>query len=131
MIRSGTFGTLAIIALAMAPLAVTTSAHAHGSMNPQHGGIVQEAGDTVVELVRGSDGVTLYLRMDDEPVPAETMQGKLTVSKGGTDVEKELAPANGNKLEAKGLKLSSGDKVGLTLTDTVTMSRNFTSFTIE
>jgi len=66
---------LAALALAALP----ASAFAHGSMKPQHGGLVHMSGETLIELVTGPKGVDVYLSEEDEPVPAA---GSLTPTTG-------------------------------------------------
>ena len=61
-IRSG----IAALALIAAPAML----QAHGSMKPQHGGMVQMTGETVFELVAGPKGVDVYLSEEDEPLAA-------------------------------------------------------------
>ncbi|HYE50645.1 MAG TPA: hypothetical protein VEB20_13715 [Azospirillaceae bacterium] len=129
MIRPTRLGSaLLLLALAAAP---TGAALAHGSMKPQHGGVVAEAGETVVELVREGDGVALYLSQDDEPVPSAGYSGSLAVAAGEAKAEATLQPGQGNRMEAKGLKLPSGSEATLRLVDPVTQSRSFATFAIK
>jgi hypothetical protein len=122
------FLTLALVALG--PLAFG-AAHAHGSTKPQHGGVVQLVGETSVELVNGKDGAEVYVIYDGEDLPSANMSGKLTVDNGGEKSESALQPAGGNKLEAKGVKIPTGSKVAVTLTDKETSAKTTARFTIK
>ena len=59
---------LAALALAAAPVAF-----AHGSMKPKHGGIVTMSGETVVELVRNAQGVSVFVTEEAVPQAATSM----------------------------------------------------------
>lgn len=87
------------------------AAYAHGSTKPVHGGVVQMVGDTSFELVARPDGAEVYLIDDGDDMASEGLTGKLTIDNAGTKTEAALAPAGGNKLEAKGTKIPSGAKV--------------------
>lgn len=50
----------------LAALAFALSAGAHGSMKPEHGGLVQMTGETLFELVSAPAGVALYVKEDEE-----------------------------------------------------------------
>ena len=104
---------LAVVALAALP----ATAIAHGSMKPQHGGLVQMTGETMFELVTGPKGVDVYLSEEDEPIPAAGFTGKLTQTAGGTKTEAPLKPAGGNRLTAPGFKPAKGAKVVVAVID--------------
>lgn len=104
--------------LAGAALAVLpASAIAHGSMKPQHGGLVQMTGETMIELVAGPRGVDIYLSEEDEPLAAAGFTAKLTQSVAGAKTEAALKPAGGNKLTAAGFKTAKGAKLVVALVD--------------
>jgi hypothetical protein len=86
------------------------AAHAHGAAEPKHGGAVQVANDLVFELVAQPDGAFLYIEDHGKAVPVAGLGGKLIVLNGTSKAEAELKPA-GDKLEAKGVKVTSGSKV--------------------
>lgn len=109
LFRSG----IAALALIAAPAVV----HAHGSMKPQHGGLVQMTGETMFELVTGPKGVDVYLSEEDEPIPAAGFTAKLTQSVAGAKTETALKPAGGNKLTAPGFKTAKGAKIVIALID--------------
>ena len=88
-----------------------SAAYAHGSTKPVHGGVVQMVGDTSFELVARPDGAEVYLIDDGDDMASEGLAGKLTIDNAGTKTEAALAPAGGNKFEAKGAKIPSGAKV--------------------
>lgn len=104
---------IAAIALIAAPAML----HAHGSMKPQHGGMVQMSGETMMELVAGPKGVDVYLSEEDEPLTAAGFTAKLTQSAGGGKSEAVLKPAGGNRLSAPGFKTVKGAKLVVALVD--------------
>lgn len=104
-----------IAALALA--AIPATAVAHGSMKPQHGGLVQMSGETMIELVSGPKGVDVYLSEEDEPVAAASYTAKLTQTAAGAKTEAVLKPAGGNKLIAAGFKAIKGAKMVVALVD--------------
>ncbi|MES2157854.1 MAG: hypothetical protein V4512_08625 [Pseudomonadota bacterium] len=104
---------IAAIALMAAPAML----HAHGSMKPQHGGMVQMSGETMMELVAGPKGVDVYLSEEDEPLTAADFTAKLTQSAGGAKSEAVLKPAGGNRLSAPGFKTVKGAKLVVALVD--------------
>ena len=87
------------------------TALAHGDAAAQYGGIVQMVDDQSFELVVRGDSAALYLGDHGEKVPTANMTGKLTVLSGTNKSEAKLEPAGGHKLEAKGVKITKGDKV--------------------
>ena len=121
---------LSLLLIVLAPLAFD-AAHAHGSTKPQHGGVVQLVGETSVELVTRDDGAEVYVMYDGEDVASGNMTGKLTIDNGGAKSEAALQSAGGNKLEAKGVKIPSGSKVAVTLTDKQTTAKTTARFTIK
>jgi hypothetical protein len=104
---------LATLALIATPAAL----YAHGSMKPQHGGLVQMTGETMFELVTGPKGVDVYLSEEDEPVPAAGYTAKLTQTAAGKKTEAPLKAAGGNKLSAPGFKAAKGGKIVVALID--------------
>ena len=103
------------------------TAFAHGDEKARHGGIVQMAGELKFELVARGDTAEVYLDDHGETVPTGKLSGKLTVLSGSAKSEAKLEPAAGDKLVAKGVKLSKGDKVIalVTLEDKKTSSARF------
>ena len=91
------------------------AAHAHGSTQPKHGGVVAEAGDLHFELVGTPAGAAIYIDDHGKPVAPTGMSGKLTVLQGTQKSEATLTVA-GDKLEAQGVKLAKGAKVVAALT---------------
>jgi len=88
---------------------------AHGSATSRHGGISQMAGDLGFELVSTPDGVALYVDDHGKPVAPAGITGKLTVLNGTQKSEADLV-AVGDRLEARGIKLTPGTKVVAALT---------------
>jgi hypothetical protein len=124
--------TLSAAFVGLAALAFAATADAHGSMKPQHGGVVQMTGETRFELVNAPAGVALYIKEEDEDVPSAGMTARLTVTtKAGQTSSVQMAPAGANKFEAKGVKLAPGSKVGVMLVNKATQARASTTFTIN
>ena len=123
--------TLTAFALLAAPLAAGGTAYAHGSTKPQHGGIVQMTGETVIELVNKPAGVELYVREEDEPIPSTNASAKLSMASGAAKKEAVLTPAGGNKYVGKGVKVPSGSKVIVTLVNNTTKAKTFATFTVK
>jgi len=124
--------TLLAALAGLAALTLAATADAHGSMKPQHGGVVQMTGETLFELVTGPAGVALYVKEDDEDVVSAGMTAKLTVTtKAGAKSDVALTPAGGNKFEAKGVKIPAGAKVGVMLVNKTTQARSSATFTIN
>ncbi|MDO7836791.1 hypothetical protein Q4610_17215 [Sphingobium sp. HBC34] len=114
MMKSDLFRTgIAAIAMMAAPAML----HAHGSMKPQHGGLVQMTGETMIELVAGPKGVDVYLSEEDEPLAAAGFTAKLTQTAAGAKTEAALKPAGGNRLSAAGFKPAKGAKLVVALVD--------------
>lgn len=86
------------------------AAMAHGGAEPKHGGVVAMASDLGFELVGTPDGAALYVEDHGKPMALTGLKGKLTVLDGATKSEAELVVV-GDKLEAKGVKLTKGAKV--------------------
>ena len=131
MIRSVLKTVLVSGVLLMAPLVASGEALAHGSMKPQHGGLVALAGEVVVELVRTPRTVSVYLTDEDEPLVASDFSGKLIVSAGGGKRDVALKVAAGNRLDASGLKVPKGAKITVSLVTKATQARSMASFTAK
>jgi len=101
---------MAVAVLALSALTMN-AAMAHGGSKPRHGGIVQVANDVNFELVVEADGATIYLVDHDEPMSSKGISGKLTVLNGSDKTEVDVKAIDGNKLQAKGVKIASGAKV--------------------
>jgi hypothetical protein len=116
----------------LAALAFALAASAHGSMKPEHGGLVQMTGETLFELVSAPAGVALYVKEDEEDVSSAGATATLTVTPAsGKASTVALTPAGGNKFEAKGLKLKPGSKVGVMVVDKATKARSSTTYTLK
>jgi hypothetical protein len=107
------------------------TAYAHGSAEPEHGGVVQVVNEIVVELVSRGDVAEVYLKDDDDPMPTAGMSGKLNIASDGGKSEAVLKPAGSNKLEAKGVKLASGAKVLVIVQTAAKQPKLSASFTIK
>lgn len=102
---------------ALALIAAPATLHAHGSMKPQHGGLVQMSGETVIELAAGPKGVDVYLSEEDKPTLTAGFTAKLAQTIAGKRTEEILKPAGGNKLSAPGFKPAQGAKLIVTIID--------------
>lgn len=102
---------------ALALIATPAIVHAHGSMKPQHGGMVQMSGETVIELTTTPKGVIIYLSEEDEPIATAGFTAKLTQTAAGKKTEATLKPASGNKLFASGFKPARGAKLVVAIVD--------------
>jgi hypothetical protein len=107
---------LATLLLSAATLGAATVS-AHGTAPARHGGVVQSSNDLSFELVATPDGAALYVDDHDKAYDAKKLSGKLTVLQGSNKSEVALTPADGNKLEAKGVKLDKGAKAVAVVTD--------------
>jgi hypothetical protein len=99
--------TIAVLGLSVLGF---NAALAHGGGTPKHGGVVQTASDLSFELVSLPDGAAIYVEDHGKPMAPTGLKGKLTVLSGDQKSEAELSVA-GDKLEAKGIKLTPGAKV--------------------
>jgi hypothetical protein len=128
MMKSVLFSFVALVLLGTASI---NTAKAHGGTQPEHGGVVQLVGDMTFELVARPDGVELYVEDDGEEVNSADLAAKLTIVNAGAKSEVVLAPAAGNKFEAKGVKIASGAKVTALLTLKDKQSKIAANFTIK
>ncbi len=100
---------LAVFVLSVSALSFNL-AMAHGGAQAKHGGVVTTASDLGFELVGTPDGAAIYVEDHGKPMAPTGLKGKLTVLNGAEKSEADLVVA-GDKLEAKGIKLSKGAKV--------------------
>ena len=114
-------------ALSMMPAA----AHAHGSMKPSHGGVVQMSGGIMVELVTKPKSLEIYVTEEDEPIPAAGFDGALVVTAAdGAKSRIALIPAAGNKFTAPS-RPPSGAKVVVSLTEKQGGAKTFVTFRMK
>jgi hypothetical protein len=100
---------LSLVVIGVSALSFDT-AWAHGGAQARHGGVVAVASDLGFELVGTPTGAVIYVEDHGKPMAPTGLKGKLTVLNGAEKSEAELVVA-GDKLEAKGIKLSKGAKV--------------------
>lgn len=118
--------------VAVAALSLPSASLAHGSTKPQHGGVVQMTGETLVELVYGPAGVALYVKEEDEDVESADMTATLTITTvAGAKSDVQMKPAGGNKFEAKGVMVPAGSKVGVMVVNNATQARSSVTFAIK
>jgi hypothetical protein len=122
---------LSFFALALLAAAPFNGARAHGGTQPEHGGVVQLVGDMTFELVARPEGVELFVEDDGEEINSAEFAAKLTIVNAGAKSEVVLAPATGNKFEAKGVKIAPGSKVTALLTLKDKQSKIAANFVIE
>ncbi|WP_371194601.1 hypothetical protein [Glaciecola sp. SC05] len=89
---------------------------AHGSLEPKHGGIVQEAHDMVFELVKEEKSVSLYIRDHGEDYSATDLVASIVVLAGKEKSEASFIPSGGNRMVAD-IAVSEGAKVLVRVTD--------------
>lgn len=124
-----TYRPIAGILGALLVVSVPVSAIAHGSMKPSHGGVVQISGETMVELAKTAKGVDIYVSEEDEPLPAANFSAALIITPtSGEKYRKSMTPLAGNKFTAPGVKLASGDKVVVALTEKASQAKVFVTF---
>lgn len=115
------------MAVLSASMILSGNVLAHGA-KPQHGGIVQSAGDLAFELVTRDGATTIHVDDHGKDLPTAGASGTLTVLKGTTRTELPLAAGGANTLVVKGdAKLAPGDKVVavITFADKKTVSVRF------
>lgn len=91
-------------------------ANAHGVPQPQHGGLIEDAGLVAIEMVANGDTVDLYLTDHDQPVSAEGVTGVLTITTRHKRVKTDIVALSGNQLQSKGVSYQSGSRFSALLT---------------
>ena len=105
------------ILIATAALTVSVTAWASGDFKPKHGGQVQEVSEIQYEVVVKPDNVAIYVEDHGKKVDTKGATAKVSLLNGVDKSEATLAPAGGNKLEAKGsFNVKSGTKVTAVVT---------------
>ncbi len=103
-----TFFSLLLACLASA---YTTSATAHGSTEPKHGGVVIMVGEMTFELVTKPNRVELYLVDEAVDVDSSKLSAKLKLKSETPPRYIDLSPIGGNGFAVEGVTLNDGDKV--------------------
>jgi len=102
-----------LLALALSAYGNTALAHAeHGQ--PQHGGVVAEAGEMQFEVVSKDGLLTVYLSNHGNPVSAAGATGKLTALVGTAKSEFDLKAAGDNRLQGAA-NIPAGAKLLITV----------------
>lgn len=96
--------------LALSAFVFTPSANAHGSTEPQHGGVVKVEHEMVFELVREQASTSLYLRDHGQPYPTAKITGTVTVLADGQKSDADFTSADNNKMTAN-ISIPDGAKV--------------------
>lgn len=102
---------MALSLSAYSPLALS-----HGSLEPEHGGLVKEKHEMVFELVKEAGSTSVYIKDHDKPVDTTKFTGSVTVLASGKKSQAPLNAAGGNKMTAE-ITLSDGDKVLVKVSD--------------
>jgi len=107
-------------------------AHAHGSMEPQHGGAVQMSGETMIEFLPSPQGFRVWVSEEDEPLPANAFDARATVTAAdGTKKSYPMQAGAGNLLTAAGARAPSGAKVDIALRAKSNAAMSFGSFRVR
>ncbi len=93
-----------------------SQANAHGVPQPQHGGLIEDAGLVAIEMVANGDTVDLYLTDHDQQVSADNVTGVLTITTRHKRVKTDIIALSGNQLQSKGVSYQSGSRVSALLT---------------
>ncbi|MBX8518372.1 hypothetical protein K5D33_08305 [Pseudomonas cichorii] len=93
-----------------------SQANAHGAPQPQHGGLIEDAGLVAIEMVTNGDTVDLYLTDHDQPISAENVTGVLTITTRHKRVKTDIVALSGNQLQSKGVSYQSGSRISALLT---------------
>ncbi|WP_236672263.1 hypothetical protein [Croceicoccus sp. YJ47] len=119
-------GTAAAMLVLAAPVA------AHGTMAAMHGGLVEMAGETGVEVVKTDAGVDVYFNDGHEELPAASFDANLIVTPAaGEKFTTDLEPASGNRLTAAGVTPAAGAKLVVAVVDKSTGAKSFATFHYE
>ena len=105
-----------IIGLFISMLTFSSVTLAHGSLKPQHSGLVQEKGEFIIELVVDSSSLGIYLKDHDEPLDTSAVTGKVTVLGQGVKSEAVLKPAGANHMTAD-ISVEEGAKILVQFTE--------------
>ena len=99
-------------AAALSSALLSSLAFAHGDWPAQHGGIMNEGGETSFELIQKGKATTVCLSDHGKPVATRGASGSLQVTRAGKETRHDIkAVAAGNCLTASGevAKLRVGD----------------------
>lgn len=101
---------LMALGLAFSLIVVSPVALSHGSIEPEHGGVVKVEHELAFELVREEQSVSLYVRDHGEAFATDGLSGTIMVLGAGKKQEEEISPAGGNKMTAP-ITIQDGAKV--------------------
>jgi hypothetical protein len=108
--------TIARTLLITVTLSIGFSAQSHGTGQAKHGGVTATVNDLNFELVPTPSGALLYIDDHGKPLTPSGFTGRITVLNGTAKTEADWVVA-GDRLEAKGVKLSPGSKVVASLSN--------------
>lgn len=84
---------------------------------PLYGGVVTQVKDINYELVAKPENIALYVHDHGKPVDVKGATASVMLLSASDKLEVKLAPAGGNKLEAKGnFKVAAGTKAVASVT---------------
>lgn len=110
--------TAALFTMALSLFGGAALAAGEDHHEPQHGGILVEGKQADFELVAKPDVIKLYLSDHGKKMDHSKASAKVTLLTGAEKQEVTLAPAGGDKLEAKGsFKVAAGTKVVAVVTN--------------
>jgi hypothetical protein len=102
---------LLLAGLSLLVMLTSTSAFAHGSTEPQHGGVVIISGEMSFELVTAPNSVKLYLLDDGDELDTSDLSAKLKLKNAKPARFIDMQPSGGNSFSATGVTLKDGDKI--------------------
>lgn len=105
--------TLPLVLAAVFAAAPAFAHERHGQ--PEHGGVVAEAGHAQFEIVAKEGLLTVHASNHGQPLATAGTSGKLTVLAGGSKQEFVLQAAGEDRLQGAGT-FSAGDKLLLRVT---------------
>ena len=109
---------LMVLAIMSTLALVSPVAMSHSDAKPQHGGVLHSKYDLNFELVRETDGVSLYVDDHGEPVDTAALTGQIMILAGGKRSEVALIAAGAGKLTATAVQIPDGARVVVSLTGT-------------
>lgn len=118
----------AAASVAFAPLTVS----AHGSEEPEHGGVVQMSGEIKVEFVLRKGAIDVYISEEDVPLdPADFNAELIIVASDGVRTKRPLVAQSGNRLTSTGARPAAGSRVVVSLVAKSNQMKSFAAFRMK
>jgi hypothetical protein len=89
---------------------------AHGSIEPEHGGVVKQSHDMVFELVREEKSVSLYVRDHGQAYPTKELDADIVVLANKEKSEASFISTGGNKMVVD-ITINDGAKVLISVSE--------------